>query len=297
MKILLTGSTGFVGAHIRALFKCVPLEDNQGPIDLRDAQRVGKAITEIRPDRVIHLAAQSFVPESFRAPRETFDVNFIGTFNLLNALKAVNFTGRMLYVGSGDMYGCVSETALPIMEETPLRPRSPYAVSKVAAEALCYQWSQTENFEILMARPFNHIGPGQGLQFVVPVLASQLAMIAKGLRKPILEVGDVDVTRDFSDARDIVRAYRAILQGGRNGEAYNVCSGRETSIREILERLVEISGLSVSIQPSGDRFRPSEQRRMVGSFKKLHIETGWVPEITLEKSLSDIYNYSCEGLK
>lgn len=297
MKTLLTGSTGFVGAYLRTLFKCVPLEDSQGAIDLRDAQRVGKAITEIRPDRVIHLAAQSFVPESFRAPMETFDVNFIGTFNLLNALKAVNFTGRMLYVGSGDMYGRVSETALPIMEETPLRPRSPYAVSKVAAEALCYQWSQTENFEILMARPFNHIGPGQGLQFVVPVLASQLAMIAKGLRKPILEVGDVDVTRDFSDARDIVRAYRAILQGGRNGEAYNVCSGRETSIREILERLVEISGLSVSIQPNGDRFRPSEQRRMVGSFKKLHIETGWEPEITLEKSLSDIYNYSCEGLK
>lgn len=276
---------------MRSQIPSVALDDEQGVIDLRERDRVARAVTEIRPTQVIHLAAQSFVPESFQNPQETIDINFIGTLNLLNALKAAGFSGRMLFIGSGDMYGRVSEIALPVSENHPLKPRSPYAVSKVAAEALCYQWSQTEGFEVMMARPFNHIGPGQSERFVVADFARQLVLISKGGREPIIEVGDIDVTRDFSDVRDVVRAYQAILERGRSGEVYNVCSGSETKVRDVLQALIRISGVSVSIQTKGERTRPSEQKRMFGSYEKLKAETGWQPAISLEQSLQDVYDY------
>src|SRR6185369_17747502 len=146
---------------------CVPFDRSGQQVDLRDAVQVRSAIEQLRPEAIIHLAAQSFVPASFDNPRETYDINFLGTLNLLAALKESGFRGRMLFVGSGDTYGLVPEARLPITEDLPLRPRSPYGVSKVAAEALCYQWSQLEKFELVMTRSFNHIGPGQSERFVV----------------------------------------------------------------------------------------------------------------------------------
>ena len=287
MKLLLTGANGFVGQIMQAALPCVPLPAG---LDLRDRAALDAAIAEIRPDMVIHLAAQSFVPASFVNPRETFDINFYGTLNLLGALQSVGFKGRMLFVGSGDTYGRVPEAALPVREDYPLHPRNPYAVSKLAAEALCYQWSQTSGFEIVMARPFNHIGPGQSPHFAITDFARQVTEIRLGRRPPVLQVGDIDVTRDFTDVRDVERAYALLLEKGRNGGIYNVCSGREHSIRDLLRQLIALAGVDARIERDPTRLRPAEQRRMVGSFEALHRDTGWQPLIPIKQSLQDLLN-------
>ena len=287
MTLLLTGANGFVGRYVQAALPCVPLPDG---LDLRDRAALTAAVAAMRPDAVLHLAAQIFVPAAFENPRETFDINFTGTLNLLEALQAAEFRGRMLFVGSGDTYGQVSEAALPVREDHPLRPRNPYAVSKVAAEALCYQWSQTSGFEIVMVRPFNHIGPGQSPRFVLADFARQVMEIRLGRRAPVLQVGDIDVTRDFTDVRDVVRAYGLLLERGRNGEVYNVCSGREYRIRDLLQLLLTLAGVDARIEQDPARLRRAEQRRMVASFAALQRDTGWQPAIPMEQSLQDVLN-------
>lgn len=295
-KLLITGGYGFVGNTIQSSLanqtnscglELVPPQ----AMEIRDFDGLAKLCVETQPDFIIHLAAQSFVPQSFANPRETFDINFFGTLNLLQALKKSGFKGRLLFVGSGDMYGLVAPDLLPITESFLLKPRNPYAVSKVAAEALCYQWSQTEDINIVMARPLNHIGPGQSDRFVVSGFARQIVEIKLGRREAEISVGDIDVTRDFTDVRDVVRAYIMLLSEGKSGESYNVCSGKDKSIREILEQLMILAGVQASIKQDSARFRPTEQRRVYGSYHKLLVATGWRPEISLEQSLVDNLNY------
>lgn len=288
-RVLVTGSSGFVGHHLQRVFPSFyPLEDGNGKIDLLEPERVLKAIRQISPDAVIHLAAQSFVQDAFKNPLYTFNVNFIGTLNLLEGLSKNGFRGKMLYVSSGDVYGIVPEEKLPVNELTLPHPRNPYAVSKVAAEALCYQWSQTGPFEIVIARPFNHIGRGQSRQFALSDFAYQIVAISRKKSLPTLYVGDIDVTRDFTDVRDVVIAYKKLLEQGLNGEVYNVCSGKEYSIRSLLVRLLEISKCEAEIVQDQNRFRPSEQRRMKGDFSKIHALTGWLPQIDIEESLREL---------
>jgi len=287
MTILLTGANGFVGHYMRSAAPCVPLP---AEVDLRDRGALTAAVAAIQTDAVIHLAAQSFVPASFESPRETFDINLYGTLNLLEALQSSGFKGRMLFVGSGDTYGQVPEADLPVRETYPLHPRNPYAVSKVAAEALCYQWSQTSGFEIIMVRPFNHIGPGQSSRFAIADFAKQVMEIRMGRRAPALQVGDIDVTRDFTDVRDVVRAYTLLLEKGQNGGIYNVCSGREYRIRSLLQQLITLAGVAAKIEQDPARLRPAEQRRMVASFDALQRDTGWQPTISMEQSLQDLLN-------
>jgi GDP-4-dehydro-6-deoxy-D-mannose reductase len=291
MTLLVTGASGFVGHYVRRLIGGVPFDDNGKEVDLRDAAHVRSALERIRPERVIHLAAQSAVPAAFEHPLETMEVNFIGTLHLLTALRDTGFRGRMLYIGSGDVYGVVPEAQLPITEDQPLKPRNPYAVSKVAAEALCYQWSQTEGFEIVLTRPFNHVGPGQGRRFAVSDFAAQIAEIGQGRREPVLRVGDVDVTRDYTDVRDVVRAYGLLLEQGRNGEVYNVCSGRERVIRSVIESLFALAGVRAEIVAEPQRMRPNEQRRTQASNRKLNQAVGWAPEIPWERTLGDLLAY------
>jgi GDP-4-dehydro-6-deoxy-D-mannose reductase len=288
MTLLVTGASGFVGRHLQRTIACETLDGAGPPLDLRDAGQVRAAVARVRPTRVIHLAAQSFVPVSFEDPLETFAVNFTGTWHLLQALAGSGFTGRLLYVGSGDMYGRVPPERLPIAEEEPLRPRSPYAVSKVAGEALCYQWSQTGPFEIVMTRSFNHIGPGQARRFAVSDFAAQVAEIRRGRREPVLRVGDIDVTRDFSDVRDVVRAYLLLLEHGGNGEVYNVCSGIERTLRDILGALLALAGVEARIAVEPERRRPNEQRRLCGSNARLRRDTPWRPAVAWETTLSDL---------
>ncbi len=290
MSVLVTGLSGFVGSHCAQLLPAVDLADG-GWIDLREADRVRAAVRAVAPEAVIHLAAQSSVPASIEDPRHTFDVNFLGTLTLLEALRDAGFKGTMLYVGSADVYGAVPEAGLPITESCPARPLNPYAVSKVAAEALCYQWSRSAGFRIVVARPFNHIGPRQSAQFAVSDFARQIVACRKGEAPACLRVGDIDTTRDFTDVRDIVRAYAALLQSGRNGEAYNVCSGVERSLRDVVGAMLRASGIDMEIQVDPQRLRTVEQRRMKGSFAKLQADTGWQPRVPFEQTLIDTLDY------
>ena len=288
MKLLVTGSSGAVGRHFCSQFGGLALEDTAGFVDLRDAARVRSVVAAIRPDAVLHLAAQSSVADSFDDPHATYDVNFFGTLHLLEALGACGFRGALLYVGSADVYGSTDDSHLPIPETHPLRPRSPYGVSKVAAEALCYQWSQTQKFRIVLTRPFNLIGPGQDGRFAAPGFARQIVEIRNGTREAAIATGDLDVTRDFTDIRDAIRAYRLLLDVGENGEIYNVCSGRERSLREIVLALLQLAGVEATLSVAPERLRPHEQRRVAGDPGKLFARTGWAPQIPFETTLKDI---------
>lgn len=292
-RLFVTGAGGFVGQHLAAAiqqgtFGRCELFAAASTLDVRDAHAVREAVAEVRPDAVIHLAARSFVPESFTDPQGTFEVNLFGTLNLLQALKAADFCGRMLFVSSGDVYGRVPEDALPVTETRLPEPRSPYAVSKLSAELLCTQWHRSEGLDVIIARPFNHIGPGQGAQFVVPALASQVALIAAGHHPPVIEAGDIDVTRDFTDVRDVVKAYAALLQHGHAGETYLIGSGRERSVRELLQMLMKLAAVDAEIRQDPSRLRPAEQRRMLASTTRIQQHTGWAPTIPLETTLKNI---------
>jgi GDP-4-dehydro-6-deoxy-D-mannose reductase len=287
-RVLVTGSGGFVGGHFCSRYGGIPFEDQDGAVDLCDGRRVRSAIASLMPEAVLHLAAQSSVASSFDDPDSTFNVNFMGTLNLLQALSAVKFQGVFLYVGSADVYGRTSEAELPTRETQALRPRSPYAVSKVAAEALCYQWSQTHNFRVVLARPFTQIGPGQDKRFAIADFADQIVDMRRGRKPPLMVTGDLDVTRDFTDVRDTVRAYRMLLENESNGEVFNICSGRERSLRSLAEELLQIAGVHAEIQVDAARLRASEQRRMIGDPSKIRTLLGWSPEISLKTTLTDI---------
>lgn len=301
-RLLVTGLGGFVG---RVLKQCV--DDARGlgveicnptePLELLDLNSLVRIAQNARADYVIHLAAQSFVGESFKNARATFETNFFGTLNLLEALATTGFRGRFLYVGSADIYGAVPAEALPITEVYCPRPRNPYAVSKLAAEALCYQWSQTGPFNVVIARPFNHVGPGQSENFAISGFARQLAEVKLGRRPPRLEVGNVDVTRDFTDVRDVCLAYLSLMREGENGESYNVCSGVEYSVRDMIERLQGVAGVKVDVVQDATRVRPEEQRRVCGSYEKLNVRTNWRPHIPLHTSLRDILSDWEERIK
>jgi GDP-4-dehydro-6-deoxy-D-mannose reductase len=291
--LLVTGHTGFVGRTVQgvldanresARWRIATLPDS---FDIRSTA-LAEHVADIRPDAVLHLAGLTSVGESFREPERYFDVNFNGVWNLLRALRAASFTGRLLFVSSGDCYGLVPESDLPIVETRPLRPRSPYAVSKVAAESLCFQWAQTERLDVVLARSFNHIGPGQDVRFAVASFAQQLEEIRRGIRAPRIVTGNLDVTRDLTDVRDVVRAYVSLLETGRAGEVYNVGSGRETRIADVLDMLVAQSGVAPEIVTDPARVRSDEQRRAAADVRKIAAETGWAPSTPLATTLQDM---------
>jgi GDP-4-dehydro-6-deoxy-D-mannose reductase len=240
------------------------------------------------PDAVIHLAGQTFVPQAFLDPARTFDINLLGTLNLLQALKARGFAGTFLYVSSGDVYGQVAEADLPIAEQQPPCPRNPYAVSKLSAEFLSLQWGLSENWPVLVARPFNHIGTGQKDSFVIASAARQISRIKLGLQAPQLEVGDIDVTRDFLDVDDVISAYFALLEKGTPGQVYNICSGHEQSIRSLIEQLSDLAQIDVQLIQDPARMRRADQRRVCGSHQRLARTTGWAPRISIQQSLRAI---------
>ncbi len=289
---LITGISGFVGQHASVRWpRAIGLGEATVGIDIRDKAALASFFSKTLPATVLHLAGLSFIPDSFKSPEKTFEVNFLGGLRLLESLAEAGFKGRFLFAGTGDAYGLVDSDCLPIRESQPLQPRNPYAVSKVAAEALCYQWSQTGPFEVMMARPFNHIGAGQASTFALSDFASQIAQIAANLKPPVLTVGDIDVTRDFTDVSDVLNAYELILSRGHNGEVYNVCSGTEWSVRALLEKLLAIAGVKADIVHDPARFRRSEQTRVCGSHAKLTEHTGWLPQVPIDETLLNLYSY------
>lgn len=295
-KIFVTGGSGFVGQHLRQLQGSSVLDGLDvvfAPtgMDIRDRSAIVQALQSVQPDFVIHLAAQSFVPASFKDPAETLDINLLGTLALLQALGEVQFKGRMLFVSSGDVYGSVPEDQLPVLESRSPEPRNPYAVSKAAAELLCRQFHFSEGLDVVIARPFNHIGPGQDPRFVVARLAQQFAQIQAGRRDAVLVVGNIDVSRDFSDVRDVISAYAALLLRGLPGVVYNVGSGHSTTIRELIGMLASIAGVHPAIEVDASLLRPNEQVRMVADVTLLRRDTGWIPRIGMQESLLDTFHY------
>ncbi len=295
-QLLVTGSSGFVGSTLVRYLEAHPelghrAVGTEQTCDLRDPIAVRELVEQSRPDHVVHLAAQSFVPASFADPRATFEVNLEGTLNLLEALAHARFAGRLVYVSSGDVYGAVDEAFLPVEETLPPKPRNPYAVSKVAAEALCHQWSCTEAVDVVIARPFNHIGPGQHERFAVSGFAKQVASITLSQQTPVVRAGDVDVTRDFTDVEDVIRAYLLLIERGQRGETYNVASGREVSLRDVIESLCSLARVDAEIRVDPSRLRTGEQRRMRASSRRIEAATGWSPLVPLEQSLERILEY------
>jgi GDP-4-dehydro-6-deoxy-D-mannose reductase len=300
-KLLATGHRGFVGTALGQFLQAHPdhnvswcaLEDEP---DVLDAGQLHRTIAQQRPDWIIHLAAQSHVPSSWDDPAATLAVNAGGTANLLKAMTDAGFTGRLLYVSSADIYGAVPEARLPVTEDAPAAPRNPYATSKVAGEELCRQWARTRPLDVVIARPFNHTGAGQRPDFALPAFAREIAAIKLGRQAPRVLTGDLDVTRDFLDVRDVIAAYLALLAGGATGETYNVCSGREVHLGEALGMLTRMAGVRAEIVTDPARLRPAEQRRMCGSHARITAATGWKPAVELRETLNGLLDYWMQEL-
>jgi GDP-4-dehydro-6-deoxy-D-mannose reductase len=292
MRALVTGASGFVGrhlvAHLRAAGDDVTVLDHMGadPVDVTDAGAVRRALAAHQPDAVYHLAAVSHVGGSWDAPGRVFRVNAEGTLHILHACADTG-VARVLVVGSADEYGTVDQRDLPLDEEAPLRPLTPYGVSKVAADFLALRAFLGEGLPTLRVRAFNHTGPGQSSSFVVPGLAQRITSAERDGRSEI-GVGALDTVRDFTDVRDVVRAYRLLVERGTPGEAYNVCSGRGFSVSEIAGLLIALSDRPLHVVVDPALVRPVEVPRLVGDPTKLRAATSWEPLIPFERTLADV---------
>lgn len=312
MRVLITGITGFVGSHlaeyalskgnvevfgtVRWRSRLDNVEHIQDKInmidcDLRDNMAARKALEQVRPDCIFHLAAQSFVPTSWVAPAETLTTNIIAQLNLLEGIRDLGLDTRIQVAGSSEEYGLVHENEAPITEENPLRPLSPYAVSKVAQDFLAYQYHMSYGIFAVRTRAFNHTGPRRGHVFVSSDFSRQVALIEKGKKEPVIEVGNLEARRDFSDVRDIVRGYWLALEKGEPGEVYNIGSGRAVTIRELLDLILSLSNIDIEVRQMPERMRPSDVELLVTDYSKFNRATGWQPEIPLEKTIEDLLNY------
>ncbi|GFP20395.1 GDP-4-dehydro-6-deoxy-D-mannose reductase, partial [Candidatus Hakubella thermalkaliphila] len=240
---------------------------------------------------IYHLAAQSSAALSWEDPRRTYEINIFGQLNLLESLLKSQVEASVLITASGEVYGKVSPEQVPITEDYSLRPDSPYAVSKAAQDLLGYQYYSAYKMRILRTRSFNHTGPGQSPAFVCSDLARQIAQIEAGRHRPVIQVGNLEPKRDFTDVRDVVRAYIELIRKGRPEQPYNVCSGRAYAIGEILEMLLAMSEKRIEVEVTQDRFRPSDLPILLGDNRRIREDTGWSPAISMEKSLRDLLDY------
>lgn len=316
MRAFITGASGFVGNYLcRYLLAHTdwellgtvypdPVESPQPDprlrliqLDLRDPQQVKQQIEDFAPEAIVHLAAISFVPSSFADPWNTLDNNIRAQLNVLEAMREAGGEARVLVIGSNEEYGKPHADELPVVEETPLRPLNPYAVSKVAQDFLGLQYHLTYGIEVVRLRPFNHTGPGQSPRFVLPAFASQVARIEAGLQEPVVRVGNLDVARDFTDVRDIVAAYHLALVKGEAGEVYNLASGSPQSIRGLLEMLLSLSIADIHVEVDPSRYRPADAPVVYGSADKFRRHTGWEPHIPIEQTVEDVLTYWREQVR
>ncbi len=312
MRLLITGITGFVGSHMaeyalahgaevfgssRWRSRTENIEHLRSQIkliecDLRDLASVRGLLETAEPTHVVHLAAQSFVGASWQTPAETLSTNIISQVNLLEGIRRFSIAPRVLVVGSSEEYGFVCPDELPIRETNPLRPLSPYAVSKVAQDMMGYQYFMSYGLPIIRTRAFNHEGPRRGEVFVTSNFAKQVAEIEAGMREPMMSVGDLTPRRDFSDVRDVVRGYWLLLERGEPGEVYNLCSGRSWAIQQVLEFLLEQSRVKrIAVETDPARLRPSDVMILEGDSSKIRKATGWEVEIPFERTLKDLLAY------
>lgn len=259
--------------------------------DLRDQIATKHTIAEVRPDYIFHLAAQSFVPTSWKAPVETVTTNMVGQINIMEALRDLGLETRMQIAGSSEEYGMVYEDEVPIKETNPLRPLSPYGVSKVGQDLLGYQYFQSYGLNIVRTRAFNHTGPRRGEVFVSSNFSKQVAEIEKGKKPPVIHVGNLTARRDFTDVRDMVKGYWLSLEKGEPGDVYNLGSGKDYTVQAIIDLLLEMTHLDIKIQEDPERMRPSDVQILLADRSKFSELTGWEPEIPFEKTLQDLLDY------
>ncbi len=310
-KAFITGITGFVGSHLAELLLKEGLEvhglsrwrsrtENIEKIkdkinliegDLLDLNSLQRAMMNVRPDYVFHLAAQSFVPASWTSPAVTFEINVVGSCNLFEAVRAAKLTPTIQIACSSEEYGLVKKNEVPIKENNPLRPLSPYGVSKVALDYMGYQYYQSYGMKIIRTRAFNHTGPRRGDVFVCSAFAKQIAEIEAGLKEPILLVGNLEAIRDFTDVRDMVRAYWLAVLKGKPGDVYNIARGSGVKIKKVLELLLAMSKKKITVREDPARMRPSDVPILIGDATKFRKKTGWKPQIRLEQTLADILDY------
>jgi len=308
MRVLVTGVGGFVAAHLveflrgerpdAAVFGTARPQTSiaRGPTvditsveaDLNDPAAAERVIDEVAPDRIVHLAGQSSVHRSWIEPGATLRINVLGLVNLLDAVRRRGLRPDVLVVGSAEEYGMVDPSEIPLRETAPLRPSSPYAVSKVAQAQMARLYGPAGGMKVVLSRTFPHTGPGRGETFAESSFARQIAEIEAGLRPPVLSVGNLEAVRDYTDVRDVVRSYWALLEKGRGGEAYNVCSGRGRRIQEMLDMLLACSSVRVEVKVDPKRLRPSDVPVLVGDPSKLQADTGWAPRIPLDQTLRDL---------
>jgi GDP-4-dehydro-6-deoxy-D-mannose reductase len=313
-RALITGVTGFVGSHLAELLiregidiygtyrwrskldNIVNIKDNIHLLDcdIRDSTSVMKAVEESRPDYIFHLAAQSFVPMSWKAPSDTMTTNVIGTIHLLESvrqLKSIGIDPVIHIAGSSEEYGFVSPDETPIKEINSLRPLSPYGISKVATDMLGVQYHRSYGLKTVVTRAFNHTGPRRGDVFVTSNFAKQIAEIERGICPNILHVGNLEAMRDFTDVRDIVRAYWLSVNKCKYGDVYNICSGKGIKIKDMLNTLLSMSTSDIKVKQDYTRMRPSDVEILMGDCAKFTECTEWKQEISFEKTMKDLLEY------
>lgn len=318
MRVLITGITGFAGSHLAEFLlaehpeaqvfgthrwrsRMENVEHLDGGVelleaDLRDYSSIHQALERSRPDAVFHLAAQSFVPSSWTAPAETITTNVQGQVNLFEAIRSLKLDPTVQIACSSEQYGLVLPDEVPIKETNPLRPLSPYAVSKVAQDFLGYQYFQSYGLKVIRTRGFNHTGPRRGQPFVTSNFCRQVAAIEAGLQPPVIKVGNLDAIRDFTDVRDMVRAYWLAVEKGRPGEVYNIASGHGISIRDLLQKIIDLARVEVRIEVDPERLRPSDVEVLIGDSSKFRADTGWEPRIPFDQTVRDLLDYWRETL-
>ena len=306
MRALITGVRGFAAPHLLRILKEIPgvalfglsrtvVREPQGyrsfAVDLLDREHVAATIAEIAPTHIFHLAAQSHVPTSHKDSGGTLTNNIVGQANLLDACRALRTPPRFLVVGSGEEYGFATPEEMPLSEDQPFRPTSPYAVSKVAQDYLGLQYFLSYGLPIVRVRAFNHTGPGQSDRFAISAFARQIAEIEAGQREPIVCVGNLDARRDFLDVRDVVRAYLLALTHGEPGAVYNIGSGTAVGIGEALHMLLNLSTASITVETDPERLRPSDVPIVVADNTRLRAATGWSPQVSFEDSLREVLDW------
>lgn len=260
-------------------------------VDLSDFEQTKKCIEKASPDYIFHLAALTSPAESFKEPAKVMNANITAQMNVFEGVRSANIDPKILVTSSAEVYGMVEPQDLPVNENAPLRPGSPYAVSKIAQDFLGLQYFLSYGMKILRVRPFNHVGPRQTPQFVIPAFASQIAEIEKGAQKPVLTVGNLDARRDFTDVRDMVKAYVLVIEKGEIGEVYNIGSGKSRRIGEILDQLLVLSTVSIEVELDPGKLRPSDIPNIYSDNSKIEAATGWKTEIDFEKTLKDTLDY------
>lgn len=312
-KILITGVTGFVGKYVAEALVDSPDVEVHGTyfsedgrtrlgdlerklllhkVDLTQKKEVESLIADILPDQIYNLAAQTSPSESMKDPEKTLSTNILSELYLFEALKEKKLENtRVLAIASAEVYGKVSSEDLPIDERTQFRPISPYAVSKIGTDFLALQYFLTHKLQIIRVRPFNHIGPGQQPKFVLPMFAKQIADIEKGLQEPVMKVGNLKARKDFSDVRDIVRAYVLLMEKGEAGEVYNIGAGKSISIQEMLDILLSLSEKEIKVEVDQSLVRPIDVEDMYADISKIKTATGWTPLISIEETMKDTLDY------